>query len=95
LWKNLVETNIKVGTHSDAIIAQAMQAGEYIDQCDADEQESEGLTGIWRGRPSEKTLFARQTEIQSYGGHGSRTCLLTLAGSRIARSTLLKRFERA
>jgi len=29
MWKNLGETNIMVGTHSDAIIAQAMQAGEY------------------------------------------------------------------
>ena len=28
MWKNLVETNIMVGTHSDSIIAQAMQAGE-------------------------------------------------------------------
>ncbi|ORY26128.1 glycosyl hydrolase family 92-domain-containing protein [Naematelia encephala] len=27
MWKNLVETNIMVGTHSDVIIAQAMQAG--------------------------------------------------------------------
>jgi putative alpha-1,2-mannosidase len=27
MWKNIVETNIMVGTHSDAIIAQAMQAG--------------------------------------------------------------------
>ena len=27
MWKNLVETNIMVGTHSDSIIAQAMQAG--------------------------------------------------------------------
>lgn len=27
MWKNLVETNIMVGTHGDAIIAQAMNAG--------------------------------------------------------------------
>ena len=27
MWKNIVETNIMVGTHSDSIIAQAMQAG--------------------------------------------------------------------
>lgn len=27
MWKNLVETNIMVGTHADVIIAQAMQAG--------------------------------------------------------------------
>ncbi|KAK4690007.1 hypothetical protein P7C73_g123, partial [Tremellales sp. Uapishka_1] len=29
MWKNLVETNIMVGTHSDSIIAQAMKAGAY------------------------------------------------------------------
>ena len=28
MWKNIVETNIMVGTHADSIIAQAMQAGE-------------------------------------------------------------------
>lgn len=27
MWKNLVETNIMVGTHSDSIIAQAIKAG--------------------------------------------------------------------
>ncbi|WVQ79626.1 hypothetical protein IAT38_001726 [Cryptococcus sp. DSM 104549] len=27
MWKNIVETNIMVGTHSDSIIAQAMRAG--------------------------------------------------------------------
>jgi len=27
MWKNIVETNIMVGTHSDSIIAQAMSAG--------------------------------------------------------------------
>jgi putative alpha-1,2-mannosidase len=28
MWKNLVESNIMVGTHSDSVIAQAIQAGE-------------------------------------------------------------------
>jgi putative alpha-1,2-mannosidase len=28
MWKNLVESNIMVGTHGDVMIAQAMQAGE-------------------------------------------------------------------
>lgn len=28
MWKNLVESNIMVGTHSDVMIAQAMMAGE-------------------------------------------------------------------
>jgi hypothetical protein len=27
MWKNLVETNIMVGTHGDVMIAQAMEAG--------------------------------------------------------------------
>ena len=27
MWKNLVESNIMVGTHSDSVIAQAMKAG--------------------------------------------------------------------
>jgi putative alpha-1,2-mannosidase len=27
MWKNLVETNIMVGTHADVMIAQAMEAG--------------------------------------------------------------------
>lgn len=27
MWKNLVETNIMVGTHADAVLAQAMEAG--------------------------------------------------------------------
>ncbi|ADV23805.1 alpha-1,2-mannosidase [Cryptococcus gattii E566] len=27
MWKNLVETNIMVGTHADAVLAQAMRAG--------------------------------------------------------------------
>ncbi|OCF43056.1 hypothetical protein I317_03150 [Kwoniella heveanensis CBS 569] len=27
MWKNIVETNIMVGTHSDSVIAQAMKAG--------------------------------------------------------------------
>jgi putative alpha-1,2-mannosidase len=30
MWKNLVETNIMVGTHADSIIAQAMQAGTSL-----------------------------------------------------------------
>jgi putative alpha-1,2-mannosidase len=28
MWKNLVESNIMVGTHADVMIAQAMMAGE-------------------------------------------------------------------
>lgn len=28
MWKNIVESNIMVGTHSDAVIAQAIRAGE-------------------------------------------------------------------
>lgn len=31
MWKNLVETNIMVGTHADSVIAQAMEAGEFRD----------------------------------------------------------------
>ena len=34
MWKNLVESNIMVGTHGDVMIAQAMQAGESLnEQC--------------------------------------------------------------
>jgi putative alpha-1,2-mannosidase len=27
MWKNIVETNIMIGTHADSVIAQAMRAG--------------------------------------------------------------------
>lgn len=30
MWKNLVETNIMVGTHGDSMIAQAMRAGKSL-----------------------------------------------------------------
>ena len=30
MWKNLVESNIMVGTHADVMIAQAMMAGELL-----------------------------------------------------------------
>jgi hypothetical protein len=30
MWKNLVESNIMVGTHSDSMVAQAMLAGGSI-----------------------------------------------------------------
>lgn len=30
MWKNLVESNIMVGTHGDSMIAQAMRAGESL-----------------------------------------------------------------
>jgi putative alpha-1,2-mannosidase len=30
MWKNLVESNIMVGTHADVLIAQALEAGELL-----------------------------------------------------------------
>jgi putative alpha-1,2-mannosidase len=71
MWKNIVETNIMVGTHSDAIIAQAMQAGGSATQglrpelLLMPEQESPTLTGRWRGRRSGRTRSPRQTGIPS------------------------------